>query len=232
MATARGVGRRDPHVAVIGRCAHRFLPDSVNDSGHVACRREREGPTIAVGMLRALLVLLLLPSAARAGTLVGKLELPSAPERPAAATKGFLERVENPLAPVQPLNVPKQIVIVVEGDEKPATPPQVSWDLLGNSFARPVIAAPAGAEVVIKNGSKTSHTLVAKEDPKLIPPGPINPTGPKSFRATDPARSTRSAIKTRRTSRASSSSSTRSSSRTPTTAASSRSPTSPPAPTR
>jgi hypothetical protein len=141
-------------------------------------------------MLRGLLVLLALnfPSAARAGTLVGKLELPSAPERPAAATKGFLERVENPLAPVQPLNVPKQIVIVVEGDEKPATPPQVSWDLLGNSFARPVIAAPAGAEVVIKNASRTSHTLVAKEDPKLIPPGPINPTGPKSFRAGDPGK--------------------------------------------
>jgi len=139
-------------------------------------------------MLRALLVLLLLPSAARAGTIVGKLELPSAPERPAAATKGFLERVENPLAPVQALNVPKQIVIVVEGDEKPATPPQVSWDLLGNSFSRPVIAAPAGAEVVIKNASRTTHTLVAKEDAKLIPPGPINPTGPKSFRATDPGK--------------------------------------------
>jgi hypothetical protein len=139
-------------------------------------------------MLRALLVLLLLPSAARAGTLVGKLELPAAPERPAAATKGFLDRVENPLAPVQPINVPKLIVIVVEGDEKPATPPQVTWDLVGNSFARPVIAAPSGAEVVIKNLSKTAHTLVAKEDPKLIPPGPINPTGPKSFRAGDPGK--------------------------------------------
>jgi polysaccharide lyase family 4-like protein len=139
-------------------------------------------------MLRALLVLLLLEGAGRAGTLVGKLELPAAPERPAAATKGFLERVENPLAPVQPLNVPRQIVIVVEGDEKPATPPQVTWDLVGNSFARPVIAAPAGAEVVIKNLSKTAHTLVAKEDPKLVPPGPINPTGPKSFRATDPGK--------------------------------------------
>ena len=139
-------------------------------------------------MLRGLLVLLLLPSAARAGTLVGKLELPQAPERPAAGTKGFLDRVENPLAPVQPLNVPRQIVIVVEGDEKPATPPQVTWDLAGDSFGRPVIAAPAGAEVVIKNTSKTSHTLVAKEDPKLIPPGPINPGGPKSFRAGDPGK--------------------------------------------
>ena len=139
-------------------------------------------------MLRALLVLLLVPSAASAGTLVGKLELPQAPERPAAASKGFLDRVENPLAPLQATNVPHQMVIVVEGDEKPATPPQVTWDLLGDSFGRPVIAAPAGAEVVIKNSSKTAHTLVAKEDPKLVPPGPINPTGPKSFRATDPGK--------------------------------------------
>jgi hypothetical protein len=139
-------------------------------------------------MLRALLVLLLVPSAASAGTLVGKLELPQAPERPPPATRGFLERVENPLAPVQATNVPHQMVIVVEGDEKPATPPQVTWDLLGDSFGRPVIAAPAGAEVVIKNVSNAAHTLVAKEDPKLVPPGPINPTGPKSFRATEPGK--------------------------------------------
>lgn len=139
-------------------------------------------------MLRAFVLLVLLPSAASAGTLVGKLELPQAPERPASGVKGFLDRVENPLAPVQPLNVPRQMVIVAVGDEKPATPPQVTWDLLGDSFARPVIAAPSGAEVVIKNQSKTSHTLVAKEDPTLVPPGPINPTGPKSFRATEPGK--------------------------------------------
>ncbi len=139
-------------------------------------------------MLRGLLVLLLVPSAASAGTLVGKLELPQAPERPPAASKGFLDRVENPLAPVQPTAIARQMVVVVEGDEKPATPPQVTWDLVGDSFARPVIAAPAGAEVVIKNSSKTAHTLVAKEDAKLVPPGPINPTGPKSFRATDPGK--------------------------------------------
>jgi hypothetical protein len=139
-------------------------------------------------MLRAGIVLVLLPSAVSAGTLVGKLELPAAPERAAAGTKGFLDRVENPLAPVQAQNVPRQMVIVLEGDEKAATLGQVSWNLLGNSFSRPVIAAPAGAEIVITNVSKTSHTLVAKEDPKLVPPGPINPTGPKSFRATDPGK--------------------------------------------
>jgi hypothetical protein len=139
-------------------------------------------------MLRACIVLLMIPCAASAGTLVGKLALPQAPERPSAGLKGFLERAENPLAPVQPLNVPRQMVLVLEGDEKPATPPQVTWELLGNSFARAVIAAPAGADVVIKNASKTPHTLVAKEDAKLVPAGPINPTGSKSFRATEPGK--------------------------------------------
>jgi hypothetical protein len=77
------------------------------------------------------------------------------------------------------------MVVVLEGDEKPVSPGQVVIELLGESFSRRVVAAPAGAEVVIKNVSKTARTLVADEDPKLIPQGPINPTGPKSFRVAD-----------------------------------------------
>ena len=103
----------------------------------------------------------------------------------AAETRGFLDRVENPLAPVRAVNITQQMVIVVEGDEKPASPPQVNWELVGESFGRPVIAAPAGAEVVIKDVSKTARTLVAAEDPKLVPSGPINPTGTKSFRVAE-----------------------------------------------
>jgi hypothetical protein len=121
--------------------------------------------------------------------LTGKLELPSnLPERPPPAVKGFLERVDNQLAPVKPLPVTTQMVIVLEGDEKPVSPPQVVVELLGETFSRKVVAAPAGAEVVIKNLSKAARTLVAAEDPKLIPQGPINPTGPKSFRVADPGK--------------------------------------------
>ena len=58
--------------------------------------------------------------------------------------------------------------------------------MVGESFARPVIAVPVGAEVVIKNTTKISRTIGAAEDPKLIV-GPLNPTGTKSFRATQPA---------------------------------------------
>jgi hypothetical protein len=132
-----------------------------------------------------LVLVLVATTTAHAGTLVGKLELPPPPERPAMATRGFLDRVENPLATVRPYNITPQLVIVLEGDEKPVSPPQVTWELVGESFARPIVAAPAGSEVVIKNVSRTARTLVAKEDPKLIPSGPINPTGPKSFRVND-----------------------------------------------
>ncbi|MDB4956217.1 MAG: hypothetical protein JWO36_3786 [Myxococcales bacterium] len=123
-------------------------------------------------------------SPARAGVLIGKLDLPPTPERPPSATHGFLDRVENPLATVRPYNPTTQMVIVVEGDEKPVSPPQVTWELVGESFSRPIVAAPAGAEIVIKNVSRTARTLVALEDPKLLV-GVINPTGPKSFRVTD-----------------------------------------------
>jgi len=98
---------------------------------------------------------------ARAGTVTGKLELPAAPERPPMATKGFL---------------------VLEGDEKAAAPGQIVWELVGETFSRVVLAVPAGADVVIKNNSKTARTLTALEDAKLVPHEPINPTGPKSFK--------------------------------------------------
>ncbi len=90
---------------------------------------------------------------------------------------------------MRPIDVAHQVVIVLEGDEKPVSPPQVMWDLVGESFARPVVAAPAGAEVIIRNASKVPRTLVIKENPKLIEPGPLNPTATKSFRATDVGKS-------------------------------------------
>ena len=137
-------------------------------------------------MFRAFLatVILVIPLAAAAGNVVGKLDLPKL-ARPPAPVKGFLDRMETPLADIKPWVPTNQIVVVLEGDEKPVSPPQVVIELLGETFSKKVVAAPAGAEVVIKNVSKAARTLVAAEDPKLIPQGPINPTGPKSFRATE-----------------------------------------------
>ncbi|MCX5746226.1 MAG: hypothetical protein NT062_27430 [Proteobacteria bacterium] len=122
-------------------------------------------------------------TAAHAGSLVGKLELPAPPDRPPVATRGFLDRVENPLTKINPVNVAPYLVVVAEAEAPaPESSIQVSWELVGDSFGKPLLAVPAGAEVVIKNVTKTARSLVAVEDPKLIPGGPINPGGPKSFR--------------------------------------------------
>jgi hypothetical protein len=141
-----------------------------------------------LGMLRATLawmVLSLFAAGAHAGgTLTGKLELPTPPERPAPEVKGFLDRVENPLAPVKPVAPTNKMFIVLLGDEKPMSPPQTIVELLGESFAHRVVAAPDGSEVVIKNLSKTARSLVAAEQKDLVPQGPLNPTGSKSFRVT------------------------------------------------
>lgn len=125
--------------------------------------------------------------ASQAGTVVGKLELPAPPERGPVIAKGFLDRTENPLADIKKINLAPYLVVALDGEAKPeAAPAEVTWELAGESFARPVIAVPVGAQVVIKNTTKISRTIGAIEDPKLFA-GPLNPTGTKSFRATQPA---------------------------------------------
>lgn len=132
-------------------------------------------------------VIVLAASPATAGTVTGKLELPPAPERGPVIAKGFVDRVENPLADIKKPALAPYLVVALEGEAKAtAAPGEVTWELVGESFARPVIAVPVGAEVVIKNTTKIARTLAAAEDPKLLV-GPLNPTGTKSFRATQPA---------------------------------------------
>jgi len=132
-------------------------------------------------------VIATLAGEAGAGTVAGKLELPPAPERGPVVAKGFLDRSENPLAEIKKLNLAPYYVVALEGEGKSSVAPaEVTWDLVGESFARPVIAVPVGAEVVIRNQTKVSRTIGAAEDRKLIV-GPLNPKGSKSFRATEPA---------------------------------------------
>ena len=119
--------------------------------------------------------------------MAGKLELPPAPERGPVIAKGFLDRTENPLAEIKKVNLAPYFVVALEGEARSdAAPAEVTWDLVGESFARPVVAVPVGAQVVIKNTTQISRTLGAAEDPRLIA-GPLAPTGTKSFRATQPA---------------------------------------------
>ncbi|HEY0193134.1 MAG TPA: hypothetical protein VGC42_18580 [Kofleriaceae bacterium] len=134
-------------------------------------------------------VLVASAAASQAGTVVGKLDLPPAPERPPVVAKGFLDRTENPLAEVKKPGLAPYLVVALEGDGPPSAPAQVTWDLVGESFARPVVAVPVGAEVVIRNQTKIARTIVAAEDPKLLA-GPFNPTSSKSFRPAAPAQYT------------------------------------------
>jgi hypothetical protein len=133
--------------------------------------------------LPILLSVLLVPAVSLAGSVTGKLDLPpTPPERPAAATRGFLDRVDNPLKELRAVNPTPNLVVVLEGGDKPSPVQQRVWDLLGDSFDHPLIAVPAGIEVVIKNSSPNAHTLVAAEDPNLITKGALNPPpGSKSF---------------------------------------------------
>lgn len=145
----------------------------------------RGSPVGIVSVLASVVVAVAGP--ARAGTVVGKLELPPAPERSPVIARGFIDRVENPLADIKKPSLAPYLIVALEGDARSDTAPaQVNWDLVGESFARPVIGVPVGAEVVIKNQTKVPRTISAAEDPRLIS-GPLNPTGTKSFRAAQPA---------------------------------------------
>lgn len=133
--------------------------------------------------LCTLAVLALGTASAVAGTVIGKLELPAPPPRPPVAVRGFLERVENARRPIQPVAVAPHLLVVLETEAPlPDTPTQVTWQLVGESFSPPVLGVRVDAEVVIRNVSRTARTLVALQDPNLVPPGPINPTGPKTFK--------------------------------------------------
>jgi hypothetical protein len=134
---------------------------------------------------RVCVVLTCLAGEALAGGVAGRVELVP-PPRPPVARKGFLDRVENQLTPVVPVNVGPQLAVVLEGEAKPQAPGQIQWELGGDSFARPLLVVPVGAEILIRNTSGAPRALAAVEDPKLVPSAVIDPNGTRSFRPTEP----------------------------------------------
>jgi hypothetical protein len=117
---------------------------------------------------------------ATTGTVAGRVELPPGSELPAMAQPGFVPRSENAMQTPLATPVAPYTFVMLDG-APPSAPPQVNWDLVGESFAHPVLAAMAGAEVVIKNGSKSSRTLAVDEDPKLLGNDVLNPSGAKTI---------------------------------------------------
>jgi hypothetical protein len=113
----------------------------------------------------------------------GTIDLPvTAPPKPPDGPRGFLDRAENASIAIKPFDPTPYFVVVLTGGTPPdGGTPGTSWDLVGESFARPLIAVRAGAEVTVKNKSKRAVTVQAVEDPKLVPVGPINPSGSRAF---------------------------------------------------
>ena len=68
-------------------------------------------PGSSVGIVSIIAVL---ASTGRAGTVVGKLELPPAPERGPVIARGFVDRVENPLAEIKKPNLAPYLVVTLE----------------------------------------------------------------------------------------------------------------------
>lgn len=139
--------------------------------------------------LRAVAVAVLaigLTAPATAGPVSGKLELPPrGPDRPPVRGKAFVDRTPNPLAPVRPVDPLPSIVVVLEPAPTtqfvPPPPAAVTWDLLGESFARPVLPVRVGGEVLLRNKGRTSPVLVATGKPDLLARKPLNPTAEVLF---------------------------------------------------
>jgi hypothetical protein len=128
------------------------------------------------------------PAIADAGALVGRVDAPELPERPPPQQPGFLDRIENPIAPLHKPDARRYIVIVLEGDEKPAAPAAVPWELSTESFVRPVIAAPAGADITIRNVTKQLHRIVVRDggkDTKLVDASQMSENDARTFKPTE-----------------------------------------------
>ena len=133
--------------------------------------------------------LLVSAAAARAGTVTGTLQLPPSPAPP-LRDPGFLDRADNPYLPVKTVDPTPLMVVVLEPAGAPPTAPapgQASWELLGASFAKPLIAVVAGTEVVIHNcAACRPASLQVDKHPGMIEQGSLNPKGQKSIKTAQP----------------------------------------------
>ncbi len=144
-------------------------------------------PLVVVASCAAAIVLVVAPaSPVAAGTVGGKIDLVGGPPaRTGVRARGFLDRIENPHLPVRPVDPNPSIVIVLEGPGAAAAPAPVAvtWELVGDSFARHVLPVRVGGEVVIRNKGRGAPVLVATGLPDLLAKKPLNPTAEVHFMA-------------------------------------------------
>lgn len=126
----------------------------------------------------ALTVVVATAPVARAGAVAGKLELPPSLGPAPTLGRAYVPRLANPLAPTPGLDpLPYLVVVLVPADgAAPPKPATVTWELRGDSFARPVIAARLGDTIEIRNQSRATPRLVAHGQPQLLANKPLNPS--------------------------------------------------------
>ena len=131
-------------------------------------------------------------SAAHAGTVAGTIQFqPNRLGKPPERNQGFLPRTENPLRPVKRFDPLPWFVVVLEGgpvsdaDRVPAEQ-AVIYELLGASFAVPILPVVAGAQVEIKNRSHDTPTLVTPDAPGVLDSVSLAPRAVHAFRVTEP----------------------------------------------
>lgn len=147
---------------------------------------------------RALLVALLIASpcgltgAAQAGTVAGTIQFqPNRLGKPPERNQGFLPRIENPLRPVDRFDPLPWFVVVLEGgpvSDPDRVPPEhaVIYELLGASFAAPILPVVVGSQVELKNRSYDTPTLLAPDAPSVLEEVSLAPRAVHAFRVPEP----------------------------------------------
>lgn len=172
------------------------MPIAPGTASRSGCRKRGSAPCTGVA---ALLVASLCVSlcafgagAAHAGTVAGTIQFqPNRLGKPPERNQGFLPRIENPLRPVKRLDPLPWLIVVLEGgpvsdaDSVP-TEQAVIYELLGASFAVPILPVVVGAQVELKNRGHDTPTLVTPDAPDLVPSVALAPRAVHAFRVSKP----------------------------------------------
>lgn len=137
--------------------------------------------------------LLLTATVAHAGSVAGTATYDAGRLKPPARNQGFVPRIENPLRPVKkPEPLPSLVVVLdggpmAEGDSAPPEKP-VRYDLLGESFATPILPVVAGSTVELRNRGFRTPVLLTPDFPELVASVALAPRGTHAFTTGEPLR--------------------------------------------
>jgi hypothetical protein len=132
-------------------------------------------------------------TAARAGNVAGKLDLPASGPPP-LRDPGFLDRVENPHMPIRAADATPLLVVVLVPAQGSAPAPagapkqaSATMQFLGGSFDKPLVAVMPGTEITIKScAACPDANLAADGKPDLIEKAVLSGNGSKVFKVTEP----------------------------------------------